>query len=66
MALSTVFHSINSPENAWPSHSVILVLFLPYRTVDYYLKILFSKKRDLLTTDLFMKVSFSPDIILCG
>ena len=30
MALSTVFHSINSPNNSQLSHSVLLVLFLPY------------------------------------
>ena len=30
MALSTVFHSINSPDNSPLSHSVLLVLFLLY------------------------------------
>ena len=30
MALSTVFHSINFPENSSPSHSVLPALFLPY------------------------------------
>ena len=30
MALSTVFHSINSPDNSPLSHSVLLVLCLPY------------------------------------
>ena len=30
MALSTVFHSINSPDNSPLSHSVHPVLFLPY------------------------------------
>ena len=30
MALSTVFHSINSPDNSPLSHSVLLVSFLPY------------------------------------
>ena len=30
MALSTVFHSINSPDNSPLSHSVPLVLSLPY------------------------------------
>ena len=30
MALSTVFHSINSPNNCPLSHSLLLVLFLPY------------------------------------
>ena len=30
MALSTVFYSINSPDNSPLSHSVLLVVFLPY------------------------------------
>ena len=30
MALSTVFHSINSPDDSPLSHSVLPVLFLPY------------------------------------
>ena len=30
LALSTVFHSINSPDNSQLSHSVLPVLFLPY------------------------------------
>ena len=30
MALSTVFHSINSPDTSPLSQSVLLVLFLPY------------------------------------
>ena len=30
MALPTVFHSINSPDNSLLSHSVLPVLFLPY------------------------------------
>ena len=30
MALSTVFYSINSPDNSLLSHSVPLVLYLPY------------------------------------
>ena len=51
MALSTVFHSLNSPDNSPLSHcsssliSAVLVL---------------------LTIYLFMKVSISPGIILCG
>ena len=51
MALSTIFHSIHSPDNSPQSHcssgiiSALLVLSTIY---------------------LFMKVSFSPDIILCG
>ena len=51
MALSTVFHSIHSPNNSALSHrssgliSALLVLSTVY---------------------LFMKVSFSPDRVLCG
>ena len=30
MGLSTVFHSINPPDNSLLSHSVLPVLFLPY------------------------------------
>ena len=30
MALSTVFHSVNSPNNCLLSHSVLTVLFLTY------------------------------------
>ena len=51
MALSTVFHSINSPDNSAFSlcssglMSALLVLSAAYH---------------------FMKVSLSPDIILCG
>ena len=30
MALSTIFHSINSPDNSLLSHSVLPVLFLPH------------------------------------
>ena len=30
MALSTVFLTMNSPDNSLLSHSVLLVLFLPY------------------------------------
>ena len=52
MALSTVFYSINSPNNSLLSHFVVLVLFLPYLVLS--------------TTFLFMKVSFRPDMILCG
>ena len=51
MALSTVFHSINSPDKSPLSHSVLPVLFLPYRSFQQ---------------SFFYKVSFSPDIILCG
>ena len=50
MALSPVFHSINSPDNSPLSHSVLPVLFLPYWSFQL----------------LVMKVSITPDIILCG
>ena len=53
MALSTVFHSINSPDNSPLFHSVLPILVLPYWSFQLY-------------KDLFMKVSLSPDIILCG
>ena len=52
MALSTVFHSKNSPGNSPFSHSVLLVFF--------------SALLVLSTMCLFMKVSFSPDMILSG
>ena len=52
MVLSTVFHSINSPNNSPLSHSVLRVLILPYWSFYLY--------------TFFMKVSLSPDIILCG
>ena len=51
MALSTVFHSITSPDNFSLSRSVLPVLFLSALLV-------------LSTIYLFMKVFFSPDIIL--
>ena len=35
MALSTVFHSINSPDNSRLSHSVLQVLFLPYWSFNH-------------------------------
>ena len=47
MALSTVFHSINSPNNSPLSHSVLIFALLVLSTIH-----------------LFMKISFSPDIIL--
>ena len=50
MALSTVFHSINSPDNSPFSHSVLVVKTLLV----------------LSTTYLFMKVSFCLDIIPSG
>ena len=51
MAFPTVFHSISSPDNSPLSHSVLSVLFLPYWSFQQYL---------------LMKVSLSPDVILCG
>ena len=52
MALSTVFCSINSLDNSPLSHSVFSGLI--------------SVLLVLSTVCLFIKVSFSPDIILCG
>ena len=52
MALSTVFHSINSPDNSPLSHSVLPVLFLPYWSFQLYISLWY--------------VSFNPDIIICG
>ena len=37
MAHSTVFHFVNSPDNIPLSHSVLLVLFLPYWSFQLYL-----------------------------
>ena len=51
IALLTVFHSIRSPNNSSISHSVLLVLFLPYCSFQLYISV---------------KVSFSPDIIFRG
>ena len=39
MAHSTVFHSLNSPENSLSSHSVLLVLFLPYWSSQLYISL---------------------------
>ena len=41
VALSTVFHSINSPDNSTLSRSVLPVLFLPYWSVqlDIYISL---------------------------
>ena len=36
VALSTVFQSINPPNNSLPSHSVLPVLFLPYWSFQLY------------------------------
>ena len=52
MALSTVFHSINSPNNSPLSHFVLPVLVLLYWSFQLYIS--------------FFIVSLSPDIILCG
>ena len=52
MAVSTVFRSINSPDNSPLSHSFLPVLFLPYGSFQLYISII--------------KVSHSPDIIPCG
>ena len=52
MALSTVFHSINSPDNSPLSRPVLLALL--------------SALLVLSTIHLVMKVSLSPDVILCG
>ena len=42
MALSTVFDSINSPDNSPLSHSVLYVLFLPYLSFQLYISVLKS------------------------
>ena len=39
MALSTVFRSLNSPDNSPLSHSVLLVLFLPYWSFRLYISL---------------------------
>ena len=39
MALSTVFHSINSLDNSSLSHSVLPVLFLPYWPLQQYISV---------------------------
>ena len=49
VALSTVFHSKNSPDNSPRSYSVLPVLFLPDWSFQRFIS---------------MKVSFSPDAIL--
>ena len=36
IALSTVLHSLNSPDNSPLSHSVLPVLFLPYWSFQLY------------------------------
>ena len=42
MALSTLFHSINSPDNSSLSHSVLLVLILPYWSFQLCISLLQS------------------------
>ena len=39
MALSTIFHSINSPDNSPLSHSVLPVLILPYWSFQLYISL---------------------------
>ena len=39
IALSTVFHSINSPDNSPLSHSVLPVLFLPYWSFQLHISL---------------------------
>ena len=39
MALSTVFHFINSPDSSPLSSSVLLVLFLPYWSFELYIAV---------------------------
>ena len=39
MALSTVFHSIYSPEKSLFSHSILLVLSLPHRSFQLYVSL---------------------------
>ena len=38
-ALSTVYHSMNSPDNSLLSHSVLPVLFLPYWSFQLYISL---------------------------
>ena len=39
MTISTVFHSINSPDNSSLSHSVLPVLFLPYWSFQLHISL---------------------------
>ena len=52
MDLSTVFHSINSPNNSPLSQSVLPVLLLPSWSFELYISL--------------GKIFFGLDIILCG
>ena len=63
MALSTLFRSINSPDNSSLSHSVPLVLILSYWSFQLCVN---SALLVLSSMYLFIKVSLSPDLILCG
>ena len=63
MALSTLFRSINSPDNSSLSHSVPLVLILSYWSFQLSVN---SALLVLSSMYLFIKVSLSPDLILCG
>ena len=38
-ALSTVFHSMNSPDNSPLSHPVLPILFLPYWSFPLYISV---------------------------
>ena len=60
MALSIVFHSINSPKNTPFSHSVLSVLIVPYWSFQN------KNKQTNKKMCIFMRFSLSPDIILCG
>ena len=42
MSLSTVFYSINSPDNSPISHSVLQILILPYWSFQLYVSLLKS------------------------
>ena len=63
MALSAVFHSKNSPDNSLLSHTVLPDFFLPHWSFLIIYTYIFLYE---IHTYFFMKVSFSPDIILCG
>ena len=39
MALSTVFHLINPPDNSLLSYSVLAVLYMPYRSLQPYISL---------------------------
>ena len=59
MALSTVFHSINFPDNSPLSHSVLPVLFLPYWS--FQLHVVFIRLLDILTVKPYTKMYFIGD-----